>query len=460
MILSIKARLLTGLLTILALSFGIILVINYFDTEAELLELFDAQIAQAARVLLELSDHELQEQLAFHAQDDINHYQTQIHKYQQEIDFQIWVNGDHLAVKSAGAPSERFIEQDKVFGYYKKGQQHWRVYAISNQDGSIRVQVGQPYDQRNALSNSITVRLMTSFALLLPLLAICIVIIVAHSLNPFKRIAAQLKSRKARNLQAIDTRSVPPEAQPMIQSMNDLFIRLKAAFENIVLFTSNAAHELRTPLAQQLVHAQLAQKTTDEETREVALSEVVQGVKRATNLVEQLLTLSRLDPESALEESESTDLLAVVEENLESMMVTALKKSIDVNWNKTNDDMKVCGKSDLLSILVRNVFENAVRYTPENGTVDVYLSNNANSVSLQVSDSGPGIPLEERSRVFKRFYRLNSTSEGTGLGLAMVKRIAEIHQAQIELTESNYGGLQVNLKFLRNFPETCCESGN
>jgi len=448
--LSIRQRLLIGLLSLMVVACSITLVKNYYDTRHEIQELFDAQLAQAARVLLELSAHELYEQLAYAAQqgEDISeHIPTQIHKYQQEIDFQIWIQDGMMAVRSENAPQSPFTNVDERFADRVFNNKKWRVYSLSNEDGTIRVQVGQHYEERDLLSNSISTRLLTSFGIMLPLLALLILVSVGQAMAPLKKITNQIENRQIDNLQAISLNHVPQEVVPMIKALNSLFQRLHSAFENIILFTANAAHELRTPLAAQKLHAQVAMQAKDEKNRDDALREIVLGVNRATSLVEQLLTLSRLDPEGALKEDETADLYTITEEKLAELTPQALEKSIEVSLDFKQSTL-VNGKQAMLTILVRNIIENAIRYTPDHGVVDVQVRPMDGKVLFSVLDSGPGIPLEEQQNVFQRFYRgKGNTQEGSGLGLAMVQRILEIHCAEIKLGKSPYGGLQLDVLF-------------
>jgi two-component system sensor histidine kinase QseC len=458
--LSIRKRLLLGLLTLVVISCSITLAKNYFDTRHEIQELFDAELAQAARVLMELSAHELYEQLAYEAQKSegvSEHIPTQIHKYQQEIDFQIWIAGDHLAVRSENAPNQPFIDVDEQFANRSFNDQRWRVYSITNDANNIRVQVGQHYEQRDQLSDSISIRLLTSFGIMLPLLAILILVSVGRAMAPLKKIAKQIENRQIDNLQPISLHNVPQEAQPMIKALNSLFQRLHLAFENIILFTANAAHELRTPLAAQKLHAQVAMQAKDDQARNEALSEVVASVNRATTLVEQLLTLSRLDPEDALKTNETADLFKVTEQQIADLVPQALAKNIEISLNAKGSQL-VNGKAEMLGILVRNIVENAIRYTPKGGVVEVHIGPVYNEpgnthlsmphIILSVADSGPGVAPEEYNNLFERFYRAKGTTEeGTGLGLAMVKRIAEIHHTHVDLCPSKYGGLQVDVPF-------------
>lgn len=447
---SIRKRLLFSLLSLITVACIFTLTKNYFDTRKEIQELMDAELAQSARVLLEISAHELFEQIAYEAQRESGvseHINTQVHKYQQEIDFQIWTADGHLAVRSELAPTDILIDQDEVFGDRVVNGEKWRVYSVSDEHNTLRVQVGQPYAQRDSLSNSISIRLITSFGIILPLLAVLIFVTVGHSMMPLKNIAKQIENRRFDNLQPVDTVNVPSEALPMVNALNSLFKRLQNAFEEIVLFTSNAAHELRTPLAAQKVHAQVAMQAKDEKVRNEALKEVVDSINRATHMVEQLLTLSRLDPEGSLCCGENANLCHIAEEQLSEIGVTAIAKDIDLSLEAPQDCL-IQGESGMIGILIRNLVENAIRYTPAGGTVTVSITEENKHRHIIVEDSGPGIPEEEYEKVFKRFYRVSEGNhEGTGLGLAMVQRIIEIHRAAIQFGKSRYGGLKVDVCF-------------
>ena len=450
---SIRKRLLFGLLSLITISSVFTLTKNYFDTRKEIQELMDAELAQSARVLLEISAHELYEQLAYLSQEnqgtgDVSqHIDTQVHKYQQEIDFQIWTADGRLAVRSQNAPTGALINADEIYGDRDVNGERWRVYSVSNEDKTLRVQVGQPYAERDSLSNSISIRLITSFGIILPLLAFLIFFTVGHAMQPLKNIAKQIENRRFDNLQPVDTEHVPLEALPIVKSLNSLFKRLQNAFDEIVLFTSNAAHELRTPLAAQKVHAQVAMQAKDEKVRNEALQEVVNSINRATHMVQQLLTLSRLDPEGTLCSDKTADICHIAQEQLSEIGIKALEKNIELSLDAP-DDCTVAGEAVMIGILIRNLVENAIRYTPEGGTVTVVISEQENRQHLIVEDSGPGIPVDEYEKVFKRFYRVSEgNQEGTGLGLAMVQRILEIHRASIQFGKSRYGGLKVDVGF-------------
>lgn len=455
--LSIRQRLLFGLLSLITIACIFTLSKNYIDTRTEIRDLMDAQLAQSARVLLEISAHELYEQLAYMAQqndgqgDVSEHIDIQVHKYQQEIDFQIWTTDGRLAVRSSNAPDTPLIDRDEEYGDREVNGVMWRVYSIKNEDDTLRVQVGERYDKRENLSNTISIRLIASFGIILPLLAILIFITVGRAMQPLRKVAQQIQYRQFNNLEAIDTKGVPAEAMPMIKALNGLFKRLQSSFEEIILFTSNAAHELRTPLAAQKVHAQVAMQAKDEYKRNEALREVVDSIDRATHMVEQLLTLARLDPQGMLNANEDSDLCKVAEEQLSELGHEALEKHIELSLEGSQHCM-VKGESSMMGILIRNLVENAIRYTPEKGTVRVTIDGEDRQITVE--DSGPGIPEDQYENVFKRFYRVEEGNhKGTGLGLSMVQRIIEIHKATIRFGRSAFGGLKVEINFPDAIPQ-------
>ena len=454
---SIRRRLSFGVFMIILVACALGSTKGYFDARREVNELLDAQLAQSARALLELSSHELYEQLAFNAGKKAprKDFTPQIHPYEQHVAFQIWSTGGNLAVRSPSAPETPLVEAENQFLDSMIGEERWRVFAISDAERGVQVQVGEHYEQRDELSDKVASRLLTPLFVTLPLIVIIIWVWIGRAMKPLNRVAAEISQREPENLQPVTTQGVPQEAKPMVDALNALLDRVHIAYDNIRLFTANAAHELRTPLAALKVHTQLALRAGDGEERQAALRSVERGVDRATTLVEQLLTLTRLEPDAAACEKEDVHLHSLAEELIAELAPVAIKKNIEVSLDDA-DCCVVSGNPGMLGILIRNLVENAIRYTPDGGRVDVSLVSVENTVRLRVADSGPGIPEVERGKVFARFYRSSehegeNKDNGTGLGLAIVQRICELHQARIELGESAFHGLQVDVFFSR-FP--------
>lgn len=449
---SLRQRLLLILLSATLLAWTGTAAKNYFDNRREIADLFDAQLAQSARALLALSAHELHEQLAYIAQNETTGHNIperplpQIHKYEQRLAFQIWAHDGKLAVRSESAPMVPLATEMGAFRDRVINGQRWRVYALSAPDKNMEVHVGEHYDQREQLSEDVARQLLTAVFLSLPLLALLIWFGVGRAMTPLNRIARAVARRQLGNLEPVDSGKVPAEAKPLVDALNDLFARLKVALDNILHFTADAAHELRTPLAALKTHAQVAARATDNATRQEALQELLLGVDRATALVDQLLTLARLDPESSRLNDETSELHSVAQTVIGELAYEAKSKNIDLSLAAEVRGV-VVGKTPMLSILIRNLVENAIRYAPGSGVVEVAILKIKDDIVLRVSDSGPGIPPAERDKVFQRFFRvLGTDAPGSGLGLAIVQRIVEIHNARIELGTSRLGGLQFDVR--------------
>ncbi len=451
---SIRQRLLITLLSVVTVSWGLTALSGYYEAHHEIEELFDAQLAQSARVLLAMSSHELEEQRLFGQSGNnvITAYEAELtagHEYERKLAFQVWTEGDNLALRSENAPTHPLAGKANGYSDRSLNQARWRVYSLTNTPGNIRVQVAQSLEIRNELVEAITQRLLIPILLSLPVLAILIWFGVTRALRPLLDLARDVAHRDPEQLRPLPLENIPAESRPLVESLNQLFDRLETAFENERRFTADAAHELRTPLAALKIQAQVAQGTRDETARRHALQQLVQGVDRATHLVQQLLTLARLDPDAAYADKTGVDLCALARETLAELSPAAREKHIELSLNS---DCHGCfhGNRDALAILLRNLVENALRYTPGNGKAEVeVLTGGDGSVTLSVADSGPGIPEEERARVTERFYRSRAAQQipGSGLGLSIVQRIVEHHRATLTLGTASLGGLQVEVRF-------------
>jgi two-component system sensor histidine kinase QseC len=249
----------------------------------------------------------------------------------------------------------------------------------------------------------------------------------------------------------VGAKNIPLEIKPLVAELNQLFLRLKLAFDRNKRFAGDAAHELRTPLAALKTQAQVALKANDEEDRINALQKVVQSVDRSSHVVAQLLTLSRLSQEEELNDVGPLDLHKLATEIIAYLAPVAIEKNIEIEFASPPEAVIIKGNDIALGILIRNVVDNAIRYTPNNGQIQIQIITHPKEVTLRIVDSGSGIPVELRERVFERFYRILGTqAQGSGLGLAIVSQIAELHHAKISLsTPANGKGLQFEITFPR-----------
>ncbi len=343
-------------------------------------------------------------------------------------------------------PSSRLPERAELgFSTIATSRGAWRVY--SSLLGSNVVQVAQPMRVRQQLATDIALRSVAPLLLLLPVLGIAIMLIVGRGLRPLKRIAGEVDARGAGALSPVNESTVPEEARSLVHALNSLMQRLGHALSAQRALVADAAHELRTPLTAIKLQTQLLARAQDEAERADALRKLEAGVERGARLVEQLLTLARQEP-AAGHEFAAVDLAELAREVIAERTPLALERRIDLGLAHA-DAGKVDGDAEALKALLGNLVDNAIRYTPAGGRVDVeVLDKRERGITLAVADTGPGIPAAERERVFDRFYRVPGTRvAGTGLGLAIVKTIVESHGAHIELLDSAGGGLRAVVDF-------------
>lgn len=444
---SLRHRLVIMMIAVSALLWIGMAISSYLRAHHEADEIFDAQLAEVAQSLLAVADTATPGQLLA--------MPAPAHHYQQKMLFQIWVtrNGKpELLVRSENAPQEP-MTADLGFSERKWNKETWRFYSEEDPDeaateGHHRVYVAQNHDVRDELSEDVALRLMAPLLLGLPLLAFAIWATVGTATRPLSALAGQVRGRRPDRLDPISpSGALPQEVAPLVIAINDLFARVEQAIEYERHFTADAAHELRTPLAALKVQAQVAQRAAEPAARTQALAQVLAGVARMTHLVEQLLTLARLDPQQPLPALEEVDMATLAAEVAAQAAPEAMAKqqTLEVQEQGT---CRVLGNRSLLQVLIRNLVENAIRYTPVDGHIDIEIG----AQTIAVIDSGPGIPEEERERVLSRFYRVadqaREAPSGAGLGLSIVNRITELHGATLSLGEGRDGqGLKASVRF-------------
>ena len=332
------------------------------------------------------------------------------------------------------------------FSTVKAGQDRWRVFGV--QAVTRVIQVAQPMSVREQRAAELALQTLKPFALLLPVLALVIWVAVGHALEPLRRLTGQVAARRVNALDALPAANLPDEVQPLVLALNDLLGRLRAALERERAFMADAAHELRTPLT--ALHLQMAMlaRASGETEREAAMSTLSAGVQRAIRLGEQMLALARQEPR-ADSQPVAVRLDELARELVAELVPLADAGHIDLGVAAAQP-ATVAGDADALRTLLRNLVDNAVRYTPAGGRVDIAVESTAAGPRVTVSDDGPGIPAEERRRVFDRFYRRAGTAPpGSGLGLAIVKAIADAHGATVTLADGPSGkGLAVTVSFI------------
>lgn len=454
---SLRRHLILLLLGGIALIWAGVGYLVWWSALHEVEEVLDANLAQTARLLLTLAHHEMRDahhhpQAATKTIVELDDIELLGHRYEHKIAFRILDAQGRVLLHSPNAPPEMHTA---VLGAYEEqqyGNQGWRLFSLGLEDGSV--QVGMLLEIRDEVVSYILQSTLWPMPFGLACVALVVGWAVGRGLRPLDRLAAELVGRSADDLHRLAQDNTPLELQPLVEALNGLLARLQQAFDNERRFTADAAHELRTPLAAIRVQAQVAQQATHDAQRDRALYQIIQGVDRATHLVEQLLTLARADAQQRSSQPHPRANLAQVAQQVVGQSAgLAIERAIDLGLDcPTPGAWWVSGDAAALAILLRNLVDNALRYTPSGGVVQVQLRTQGQTIELSVIDNGPGIPEDAQARVFERFYRHAPQSiSGSGLGLSIVQRIADLHGAQIKLGSGLEGqGLQVAVWFERH----------
>ena len=319
----------------------------------------------------------------------------------------------------------------------------WRVYAL--QEGGLTIQVATTSASRARRFAAIAPWLLLPLVVLVVVLGLLIRAAVVRALAPLEQVRAEIGQRGVLSLHALDARGMPDEVAPLVETLNDLLVRLDQALIAQRRFIADAAHELRSPLTAVKLQAQIASRAETESEREAALTQLSGGVDRAAHLIEQLLGMARLEPSARQTTFAPVALDALIKQVVADFSTQADARHIDLGVGVC-ESLTLTGQAGSLRMLLGNLVDNALRYTPDGGRVDVELSGDHGNAVIAVSDSGPGSPESERERVFERFYRLaGSETTGSGLGLSIVRQVAVLHGGRVELDTAPTGGLAVRV---------------
>lgn len=457
---SIRRRLLVGLLGTLLLVWALTGIWVYRDAHHEVEEVFDAHLAQYARVLLSLvsqsardgGEVELQRVFPFTAEAYVQGLDGAPlgHKYERKLAFQLWSDDGELLLRTPEAPMLLQPPASEGYAAARFGGHNWRLFSLRDPYAGLAVQVAERDDVRGDMIGKIVRQQLAPALVALPVMALLIWFGIGRGLQPLQRVTREVTRRAPDQLEPLREDDAPREIAPLTAALNELFRRLDRAFARERRFTADAAHELRTPLAGLKTQAQVALGADDPAGREHALRQILRGVDRASHLVQQLLTLARLEPDTVQAgqglELRPLDLRPLVEEVVEQVAASAAAQGQALQTRL--ESVQVAGDVAALAVLTANLLNNALRYTPAGGRVELRLSDDGAGARLEVADSGPGIPPEQRERVFERFYRgLGHGYGGSGLGLAIVRQIAALHHAEVVLGEATLGGLLATVRF-------------
>lgn len=432
---SLRGRLLSITLQVLAGGLLLISILFFINTHHEIDELFDAQLAQMARMLVDVEPGSV----ARHEQDIIPEHR---HEYERKIGFAMFDRQGKLIHHSSEVVVTQRPDPCRGFRNQKIDGQRWRLFCYQHPESGEFVVAWQSHHIRNELAGQIVGSILLPLAFGLPLLALMIWWSSGKVLSPVTHLSQQIAQRTPRDLAPIESEDTPTEIVPIIDTLNQLLGRMNLALENERRFTADAAHELRTPLAALRIQIEVAQAQFSD-TPIAALNKALQAVDRAVSLVDALLQLARLDDISELE-LQPTDLQPLIEAATAEHELQAQQCGISLICD-TSTSPQVAASPELLRILLRNLLDNALKYTQSGGQVNIRCGDRY----IEVADNGPGIEPEQRIRLQQRFARgRDVASTGHGLGLSIAARICELHHAQLSLDWAESGqGLLVRVVF-------------
>lgn len=312
--------------------------------------------------------------------------------------------------------------------------------------GTVIVQVAETYGKRDLMVREmLLVTLLSELAIAIA--ATCLLWYgIGRGLAPLEQLRDEIAARSPRDLRDVVSADKPAEVVPIITALNQLLGRLKASIEEQRRFIANAAHQLRTPLAGLKTHAELARRHTNPEELRGLLDMMAGETERTGHLVNQLLTLARAEPEAtAARNTSPVNLHELCGRAVQSWLQRALVRNIDLGFEL--EDAWISGDALLMRELLANLLDNALAYTPDGGRVTVRTREDATTATIEVEDSGRGIPISERDRVFERFYRVQGTmGEGCGLGLAIVAEICTLHGGSVEIMDPAAPGTLIGVR--------------
>ena len=442
---SLQARLLVPLLALVAVIWLSAAVATGVDTRHELDQLLDGHLAQAAALLVV-------QQTSPGDDDDVADAPS-LHKYAPKVAFQMFHEGQ-LVMRSANAGLTPMSMTTSGFETVRlQDGTQWRVFGTRGAERDVQVYVGEQTASRSAILWVVLRGMLWPLGVALPLLAMAGWWAVRQGLAPVRRLSHELTQRQAQTLERVTLGDMPSEMRPLIQALNDLFDRIEKMIVAERRFTADAAHELRTPIAAIRAQAQVAMGAGDDTAqRSHALQATLAGCDRATHLVGQLLTLARLESGSSAP-ANSVNLSATTRRVAAELAGAALERNQVLALNAA-DTCAISGDETLVAVLVRNLIDNAIRYTPQGGQIQISVLCESGHAILRVEDSGPGMTNVDTARLGERFFRVLGTNQtGSGLGWSIVKRIAQASEARVQASHSELlGGLAVSITWSRPTP--------
>ena len=450
---SLRSRIIGLVLASLAAIMAPLAALGYLLTMEEIDELFEARLAQSARTISALvaqggtiAPGELVEIASW--QDDYGAPPAvRGHRYETQIGLQVWTSSSTLALATTNFREVPLDAAPIGYADIHVGKRHWRVFTLLDEQGQW-VRVGERYDSRREVGRAMVAEALVPILFGLPILALVVGWAVRRGLEPLQDLADRLASRKADSIEPVGLHDLPGEMVPVVAALNALLARLAAAMEQERSFTAHAAHELRTPLAGALVHLENARAAATSDGMRASLDEARSGLARLTRIVNQMLELARWDAERP-DQLQPVDLDRSIDYELQQVGMLASDRDIEIVVRRDAAAHVVQGWEPGIRSLLRNLFDNAIRYNVHGGRITIELRDTPHGCVLAIEDNGPGIDPARRESMLQRFRRGATTSaEGSGLGLSLVARVVQLHHARLVLATAEGGrGVRVEVAF-------------
>lgn len=444
---SLTLQILLGVAVPFLIVTALIGFIAYFSAEDEISEVYDSQLITSAQELYQLARTDgtplglrLGDRDLGLDQED----QEALDEYASWRSFRVWKDGRQI-ISSENAPTTA-PAKETGFGFVMSQDRRWRVFTLNEAKEGIVVEVSERMRARREVSRRIVWGVSLPLLFVLPIIFLAVWLGIRWGLRDLCGFATAVKQRSFNDLSRIPADSTPRELTPLSESLNHLLGKLERSLAQERLFTDNAAHELRTPLAALGVQVAVARNATTPDERDAMLDDVGQGVERTSRLLDQLLTLARLSHAPA--DNLPVNLYQAASDAIQAAYTKAHAKSIELSLSGTEDAI-ITVRRPLLDLLIGNLLDNAIKYSPEGREVAMSISRTGQTCLLTLRDHGAGIDPAEREQVFGRFYRVKGNmAPGSGLGLSIVRSICEILAVDIRLfTPADNEGLGVELRF-------------
>lgn len=454
---SVRARILAPVLLLLLLGDLTISLLALRDSHREIEEVYDAQLAQSARllqgVLRQRPPGETDLNRLYQAFDEamsrVGGGGETAHPYETRLTFQIWRTSGELLVRSAEAPVLDAPPASEGSHDFLKDGNDWCGFLLTDKQQGVLIWVGERDDMRQDLIQRIVRHTLWPTVIGVPLLAVAVWLAIGWGLRPLQFMASVIRRREPESLEPLDLSPLPKELEPMQTALNRLLIQIENLLERERRFIADAAHELRTPLAILRIHAQNAKQAKLAEQREEALDFLVHGVDRATRIASQLLTMARLEPRVDQRELQTFDLGSLVREELAELTPLAAERQVELVFDSV-ENCRLHSDPAAITIALQNLLTNALNFAPANSEIRVILDpGREGKVELRVEDCGPGVDEKYAPRLLERFYS-NGNSTGAGLGLAIVEMIVKRLDSSLRIGNLPAGGFcaQLSLRSL------------